>query len=143
MIEASTPTAPDAKTDEVKIAVVGAHLSGMPLNVQLVDLAARFVSPDRTAPLYRLFDLAGSVPPKPGLLRVSDGSGAQIEVEIWALSHDAYGRFVSMIPSPLCIGTIELESGPVQGFLVEPYAVDGSPDITAHGGWRAYMSQKA
>jgi allophanate hydrolase len=132
-----------AMDGEVPIAVVGAHLSGMPLNGELRTLGGRLLSRDVTAPHYRLYALPGTRPPKPGLLRVKDGAGAAIEVEVWALSESAFGRFVAAIPRPLSIGTLELERGqPVKGFLVEAEAVDGARDISSFGGWRAFMAQE-
>jgi len=109
----------------------------MPLNRELVALGARFIEATITAPDYRLFALAGTVPSKPGLLRVKAGAGAPIEVETWALRADAFGRFVDAVPSPLSIGTVRLADGrQVKGFLVEPEGVDGARDVTAFGGWR-------
>ncbi len=128
---------------EIPIAVVGAHLSGMPLNGELREAGGRFIEQGTTAAHYRLYALAGTKPPKPGLLRVRNGAGVAIEVEIWALSESAFGRFVAAIPQPLSIGTLELDDGRrVKGFLVEAEAVDGARDISSFGGWRAFMAQE-
>jgi allophanate hydrolase len=128
---------------EIPLAVVGAHLSGMPLNGELRSLGARLVERGATAPHYRLYALAGTRPPKPGLLRVGNGSGAAIEVEVWALSESAFGRFVAAVPPPLSIGTLELGDGrAVKGFLVEAAAVAGARDISSFGGWRAFVAQE-
>lgn len=125
---------------ECRLAVVGAHLSGMPLNSQLTSRAARLVQTTRTAPHYKLFALAGTQPAKPGLLRVAPNEGSQLEVEVWSMPLSQYGSFVAEIPSPLGIGTLILEDGSVvQGFLCEAYALHGGTDITHYGGWRAYM----
>ena len=134
---------PAAPTEgEIPIAVVGAHLSGMPLNGELRAAGGRLIERTATAPHYRLYALAGTRPPKPGLLRVQKGTGAAIEVEVWALSDAAFGRFVAAVPSPLSIGTLELDSGrSVKGFLVEAEAVAGARDISSFGGWRAFMAQ--
>lgn len=124
-----------------RVAVVGAHLSGMPLNKQLVERGAIRVEETFTAPHYRLYALPQSMPPKPGLLRVADGAGTAIAVEVWELQLSPFGSFVALIPAPLCIGTLELADGSrVQGFLCEPHALDGAPDISAFGGWRAYVT---
>ena len=132
---------PALRPGEFAIAVVGAHLSGMPLNHELRNLNARFVEEIETAPDYALFALAGTVPPKPGMLRVADGKGASIALEIWAMSAENFGRFVAAIPSPLGIGQIRLEDGRlVQGFLVEPEAVRDAQDVSAFGGWRAFVA---
>ncbi len=128
-----------AAAEEVALAVVGAHLSGLPLNRELTALGARFLETAQTAPDYRLYALPNTVPPKPGMLRVENGKGASIEIEIWALSAEAFGRFVSAIPAPLGIGTLTLADGRgVKGFLVEAAAIQGARDISSFGGWRAF-----
>jgi allophanate hydrolase len=138
-----TSLAPMTRAGEITIAVVGAHLSGMPLNGELRALNARFVEEADTAPDYALYALAGTTPPKPGLLRVADGKGAPIALEVWALSEENFGRFVSAIPAPLAIGMIRLADGrQVQGFLVEPEAVKGARNISDFGGWRAFMERQ-
>jgi allophanate hydrolase len=134
---------PDAAAGEIAIAVVGAHMSGMALNGELKTLRARFLESSKTAPDYRLYALHGCAPPRPGLLRVGRNKGTAIEVETWALSPDAFGRFVAAVPPPLSIGTLTLADGrSVKGFLVENEAVAGSRDISQFGGWRAYMAAK-
>ncbi len=123
----------------VKLAVVGAHLRGQPLNGQLLDLGAVFVEQCRTAPVYRLFALPGTTPPKPGMVRSENG--AAIEVEVWQLTEAAFGRFVAAIPGPLGIGGVQLESGEtVKGFLCEDIATKGAEDISRFGGWRGYLA---
>jgi allophanate hydrolase len=132
-----------AKDERVEIAVVGAHLSGLPLNRELVELGASFSREVETTPDYRLFALPGSSPAKPGLLRVSDGAGATIKAEVWTLDCAGFGAFVAKIPAPLGIGTIRLkDSGSVKGFLVESEAVKGADDISRFGGWRAYLAAR-
>lgn len=129
-----------AEGPTTRIAVCGAHLSGLPLNWQLTQLGATLVSTTRTAPVYKLYALPGTVPPKPGLVRVGEG-GAAIEVEVWEVSVAGYGRFVSGIPAPLGIGTITLEDGTsVQSFLCEAVAVRAARDVSAFGGWRAFLA---
>jgi allophanate hydrolase len=126
---------------EIAIAVVGAHLSGMPLNGELRSGGGRLIERAATAPHYRLYALAGTTPPKPGLLRVKNDGGAKIEVEVWALPDAAFGRFVAAVPPPLSIGTLELADGrAVKGFLVEAEAIAGARDITSFGGWRKFVT---
>ena len=128
----------------VQVAVVGAHLSGMPLNGQLTERGARLVAATHTAPDYRLYALPGTVPPKPGLLRVAAGEGAAIALEIWEMPLAHYGSFVALIPAPLGIGSLLLADGrSVQGFVCEALAVAGADDITALGGWRAYIAARS
>ena len=127
---------------EVEIAVVGAHLSGLPLNSELKELGAIFKRSVLTEKSYRLFELSGSLPPKPGLLRVAEETGNVIEAEVWALSFEAFGRFISAIPSPLGIGIIRFDDGSqIQGFLVEHEAVVKARDISEFGGWRNFINK--
>ena len=129
-----------AADNEIAVAVVGAHLSGMPLNRELTSFGARFLEESATAADYRLFLLPGA-PAKPGLIRV-DAGGAAIAVEVWALPADEFGRFVASVPPPLSIGTLALADGrKVKGFLAEAVATHGARDISAFGGWRAFMAQ--
>jgi allophanate hydrolase len=124
----------------VELAVVGAHLRGQPLNHQLSNRGARFVTAAETAPFYRLYHLAKTTPPKPGLVRVEEAVGHGIEVEVWSLEGGAFGDFVNEVPPPLAIGTVELASGKkVKGFVCEPRALADAKDITAYGGWRPYL----
>jgi allophanate hydrolase len=125
----------------VRVAVVGAHLSGMPLNSQLTQRGASLLRTTETAPDYRLFALPGTTPPKPGMVRVALGEGHRIKLEVWEMPVEHYGSFVSVIPAPLGIGTLTLADGSsVQGFTCEPLATSGAQDISHHGGWRAYMA---
>ncbi len=129
----------DVAEDSLQIAVVGAHLSGMPLNGQLTERNAILLEQTRTAPNYRLFALPGTTPPKPGLIRCDDGGS--IIVELWRMPLTAFGSFVALIPPPLGIGTLELEDGRlVKGFICEGRAAEGARDITDFGGWRAYIA---
>ena len=129
--------------DTVDMAVVGAHLSGQPLNHQLLERGGRLLRTCRTAPCYRLYALANTTPPKPGLVRDATGAGCAIEVEIWRLPLRHYGSFVAMIPAPLGIGGLELDDGSwVQGFLCEPSALAGAEEISCFGGWRAWLAQR-
>jgi allophanate hydrolase len=120
--------------------VVGAHLSGLPLNSQLTERSGRLLRSTRTAPCYRLYALPGTTPPKPGMQRVSEG-GASIELEVWALPQVEVGSFLDLIPAPLGLGSLLLEDGTtVHGFLCEAHALQGAQDITGFGGWRAYLA---
>jgi allophanate hydrolase len=129
---ASLPTLP--------IAVVGAHLSGLPLNGQLIERGARLREATTTAAQYRFFALPGTTPPKPGLLRVATG-GASIAVEVWEVPLAAVGSFLALIPAPLGLGSVTLADGSsVHGFICEAHALEGAKDITSFGGWRAYLA---
>jgi allophanate hydrolase len=132
-----------ATRDRVEIAVVGAHLTGLPLNRELVELGASFLREVETTRDYRLFALPGTVPAKPGLLRVADGAGAAIKAEVWTLDPAGFGAFVAKIPAPLTIGAVRLgDGGSVKGFLVEAEAVKAAEDVSRFGGWRAYLQSR-
>lgn len=127
----------------IELAVVGAHMSGLPLNHELTSRGAMFVERTKTAPRYRFYALAGGPPFRPGLVRVSEG-GSSIELEVWRVPRSAFGSFMAGVPQPLCIGTLDLASGrSVKGFLCEESGLDGAEEITSFGGWRAFMASKA
>jgi allophanate hydrolase len=133
--------APTNVAHTVELAVAGAHLSGMALNHQLVDLGATLSETINTSPEYKLMALSGTVPPKPGLVRAPGFAGAGIEVEIWRMSARAFGEFVAALPPPMGIGKVVLADGrAVPGFLCEACALLGAVDITKHGGWRGYLA---
>ena len=130
----------EGKMESVKLAVVGAHLKDMPLHWQLTSRNATFVGAFETAPTYRLYAIANSVPPKPALVYSDDG--ASIAVEVYELDVAAFGSFVAEVPAPLAIGTVTLSDGTsVKGFVSEPRATIGAEDITHLGGWRAYIAR--
>lgn len=138
---ATEPLAPRA--DLAQVAVVGAHLSGLALNRELVERGARLVRRARTAADYLLYALPNTVPPKPGMVRATGEGGHAIDVEVWELPLAAFGSFVAGIPAPLAIGTIGLDDGTsVQGFLCESAAVAGADDISRFGGWRNYLNAR-
>jgi allophanate hydrolase len=125
------------------LAVVGAHLTGQPLNHQLTSRAARLVLTTQSAPTYRLYYLPNTVPAKPGLVRDPEYEGAGVELEVWAMPTYNLGGFVAEIPAPLGIGTIELSDGRwVNGFICEPAALTGATEITHYGGWRNYLNSR-
>jgi len=126
----------------VSVAVVGAHLSGQPLNHELTGRRAQLIRACRTAPHYRLYALDGTMPPKPGLVRDPAFKGPGIEVEVWAVPEHQFGSFVAGVPAPLGIGNALLDDGSkVKSFICEPYAVAGATEITRFGGWRHYLAQ--
>lgn len=136
-----TPVRPSPSLPKsgIPLAVVGAHLTGQPLNHQLTDLNAKHVATTTTSDAYRLYALNNTTPAKPGLARSQDG--AKIAVEVWTLSDAAFGRFCAMVPAPLGIGNVELADGTwVKGFICENIALEDATDITAHGGWKAYLA---
>ena len=128
-----------AANDEIELAVVGAHMTGLPLNTELTRLGARFLEKNRTAPYYQLYALAGGPPYRPGLIR--DDNGDAIEIEIWAMPKQHFGTFMEGVPQPLGIGSLDLADGrKVKGFICETAGLNGAEDITSYGGWRNYMA---
>ncbi|MDX6640967.1 MAG: allophanate hydrolase [Solirubrobacteraceae bacterium] len=128
-----------ASSGATRLVVVGAHMSGLPLNGELTSRGARLVRRARTAPVYRLFALPGAGVPRPGLVRTIHG-GAAVEAEVWELAPAAVGELLEGVPAPLGIGRVTLEDGEdAAGFVCEGYATHGAIDVTSHGGWRAYL----
>jgi len=138
----------------IPLAVVGAHLTGFPLNSQLLERNAKWLETTHTAPHYQFYELAGGPVLKPGLVKVPEGAdgrnatanavkGASIELEIWAMPKAHLGSFLALIPSPLGLGKVELADGrQVVGFICEPYGIEGATDITHTGGWRNWMAMR-
>ena len=145
--QAALPAAsalPQVRERLVQVAVAGAHLSGMPLNHQLTGPGGVLLRTCKTASDYRLYLLPETAPPKPGLLREPGFAGPGLEVEVWGLTPEAFGRFVENIPGPLGIGKLALDDGTqVSGFICEPYLLAGARDITSFGGWRAFLASQA
>jgi allophanate hydrolase len=143
-VRTSSPLAPPGDgVGVVEVAVVGAHLTGQPLNHQLVDLGGQLVARTTTASSYRLHALALPGLPKPGLERVA-GDGGPVVCEVWALPVAGFGAFVAQVPAPLAIGKVELAGGRwVSGFVCEPGALVGAVDITGFGGWEAWLAHQA
>ena len=129
------------RMETVKLAVVGAHLEGMPLHWQLTSRGATFVGAFTTAPCYRLYAMADTVPPKPALVHAEDGG--TIALEVYELDMASFGSFTAEVPPPLAIGTVTLADGSsVKGFVAEPRALMGAEDITHLGGWRAFIASR-
>ena len=122
----------------LELAVFGAHLTGQPLNHQLVACGARLSSTVNTAPDYRMFALPGAMQ-KPGVSRVEAGSGVRLEGELWLLSPAALGTFLAALPAPMTLGPIALDDGrEVLGFGC---SWPNGPDVSEYGGWRPYLAR--
>ncbi|MCQ4162374.1 amidase [Roseomonas sp. GC11] len=127
----------------MEIVVVGAHMSGLPLNGELLALNARFLRAARTRDCYRLYRLRGGPPFRPGLLRVAPGAGHAIAVEVWSVPLPCIGALLAAIPAPLGLGTLLLEDGTApKGFLAEAEGVRDAEDISFSGGWRAWLASQ-
>ncbi|MCX8102473.1 MAG: allophanate hydrolase [Geminicoccaceae bacterium] len=137
--EPEPPTAPPPGW--IALAVVGAHLSGLPLNHELGERGAVFLEATRTAPLFRLLALPGGPPRRPGLARAGGGAGASIAVELWALPPVALADLLTRVPPPLALGSLPLADGrSVPGFVLQAGGDAGAEDVTAFGGWRAFLA---
>ena len=124
----------------IDVAVCGAHMEGLPLNHTLTGRGATLLRKTATAPDYAFYALPGDDVARPGLVRVAEGEGASVALEIWRMPEEAFGSFIKTIPAPLGIGTIRLEDGgTVQGFLCEAAAATGATDISHLGDWRRYI----
>ncbi|WP_313055224.1 allophanate hydrolase, partial [Pseudomonas lopnurensis] len=135
------PTTP-ARNDRARIVVCGAHLDGLPLNGQLRQRSGRLLESTQSSPDYRLYALAGGPPLRPGMVRVAEG-GTAIEVEVWEIPGSELGSFLTGIPAPLGLGKVQLADGRWEtGFICEPYGLEGAQDISAFGGWRAYLKSR-
>jgi allophanate hydrolase len=135
--------APAAEPGTLPLAVVGAHMSGLPLNHQLTERGARLAATTRTAPLYRLYALPGAGVRRPGLVRSTGDDGCAIDAEVWEITPAALGDLLAQVPAPLAIGRVALEDGgEVAGFVCEAYAAATAEDVSAFGGWRAYLGSR-
>lgn len=122
------------------IVVCGAHMGGLPLNGQLTSRGGRFLRATCTAPGYRLYALPGGPPFRPGLVR--DPAGGAIECEVWSLPRRAWGDLLALVPPPLAFGRVLLADGTAPtGFVCETWGLEGAEDITALGGWRAFLAR--
>jgi allophanate hydrolase len=141
-VPAAPGPVPQPVEGEIALAVVGAHMRGLPLNRELTARGGRFLRSVETAPCYRLFSLPGGPPHRPGLVR--DEAGGHIALEIWALPEEEIGSLLAGIPAPLGLGTLTLaDGGTVKGFLCESWGARDATDITATGGWRAFLARQA
>lgn len=126
----------------LEIALVGAHMAGLPLNAGITALGGRFLRAAETGPCYRLFALPGGPPARPGLLQVEAGTGFAIALEVWAIPSERVGALLASIPAPLGLGTLRLADGTApKGFLVEAEGTRGAEDISGFSGWRAFLAR--
>lgn len=134
----------DSSSEGIAVCVVGAHLSGLPLNYQLRDCGAHLLAQTETAAHYHLYALEHMQPVRPGMVRTADGQGVRLAVEVWSVPRAAFGPFVAGVPAPLAIGQVELADGSwIMGFVCQGYALAGARDISHFGGWRAYVASDA
>jgi allophanate hydrolase len=127
--------------DTLVLAVCGAHMSGLPLNGELTGRGATLIRACRSAAKYRFYALEDFAPPRPGMVHAGDARGHAIDLELWSVPAERFGEFIAGVPSPLAIGTVDLEDGSsVKGFVCEAYAARGARDISELGSWRTYVA---
>jgi allophanate hydrolase len=136
-------TADTAGGDTLVLAVCGAHMSGLPLNGELTGRGAALIRTCRSAAKYHFYALEDFAPPRPGMVHTGGEGGHAIDLELWAVPTARFGEFIAGVPSPLAIGTVELEDGAsVKGFVCEAYAAAGGRDISELGSWRKYVASR-
>ena len=124
--------------ETVQLAVNGTLMRGLELNGNLLAVGASFVRTDKTEPNYRLWSIKDR---HPAMLRVSKG-GAAIAIEIWDVPTTGLSEILLQEPPGLCIGKVRLADGEVLlGVIGEAILCEGQHEITAWGGWRAYIAQ--
>ena len=127
----------------IDIVVCGAHMDKLPLNTQLTLRGATFSEATKTASKYALYKLPGDSPLRPALVE-DEQNGQAIDVEVWSIPATELGSFVKCIPAPLGIGKITMSDGrELSGFVCTEGGTHGAENITAYGGWRAYISDSA
>src|SRR5207248_2958681 len=130
---------PPPRDGWLDLAVCGAHLSGLPLNHQLLGYGGRPGYRGPTARGCRPFGPPRPRLPRPRPARAGDGPGDGIAVQVWSLPQQAVGALLATIPAPLGLGRLTLDDGcAVPGFIAGPEALQGT-DISGYGGWRAYV----
>ncbi len=129
-----------APAGTLDIAVCGAHLSGLPLNYQLIERGAWLIAATRSTPEYRLYALPGGPPERPGMVRTSSG-GTAIDIEVWRMPEEHAASFLRGIRAPLGLGHVRVADGSEAcGFICEGIGIEGARDISAFGGWRAWLA---
>lgn len=126
---------------EVLLAVNGTLMRGLKLNPNMLAAKATFVRETKTEPAYRLWTINDE---HPAMLRVTDGSGVKVAVEVWSVPAAGLAGILLNEPLGLCVGKVRLEDGSiVLGVLGEPALVEGHREITTYGGWRTYLARQA
>ena len=126
-------------SEPIELAVNGTLMRGLELNVNLLNAGAVFIEETLTEPAYRLWSIDDR---HPAMLRVANG-GQAIAVEVWKVPGEGIALILLAEPPGLSIGKVNLADGrTVLGVLGEPILCEGRAEITAFGGWRAYMASK-
>ena len=128
---------PEPAADGVLLAINGTLMRGLKLNPNMIAAGASFVREDRSEPVYRLWTINDD---HPAMVRITDGSGVSVAVEIWSVPPGGLAGILLKEPPGLSIGKVVLANGEtVLGVLGEPALVEGQREITTYGGWRAYI----
>jgi hypothetical protein len=126
-------------TDRVLLAVNGTLMRGLALNPNLVAVGATFVREDETDACYRIWSIDDR---HPAMIR-TPGEGTNVAVEVWDVPVAGIASILLAEPPGLAIGKVVMRDGSiVLGVLGEPFLCEGKREITAYGGWRAYVGSK-
>ena len=122
----------------VLLAVNGTLMRGLKLSPNMTAAGATFVRETTTEPTYRLWSINDD---HPAMVRVTDGTGVEVVVEVWSVPAAGLASILLNEPPGLSVGKVRLADGStVLGVLGEPALVEGQREITAYGGWRAYIA---
>jgi allophanate hydrolase len=107
------------------VVVAGAHMSGLPLNAQLVSRGGRLLRRTRTAPAYRMLAVPTGVQ-RPALVTGS----SSYEVEEWELPAQGLGELTALVEQPLRLGQVALADGSsAVGFLGDEALLAGAVEL--------------
>jgi carbamate kinase len=133
-----SPTLEPINGSAILLAVNGTLMRGLKLNPNMLSAGATFVREAITEPVYRLWTINDN---HPAMIRVTDGSGVAVELEVWSVPAMGLASILLKEPTGLTIGKVKLSDGStVLGVLGESALVEGQPEITALRGWRRYMN---
>ena len=127
----------DVPAGSVLLAVNGTLMRGLKYNPHMIAAKATFVREAATEAAYRLWSVRDD---HPAMIHVTDGSGRNVNVEVWAVPLEGLTELLQNEPPGLAIGKVRLDGGgTVLGVLGESVLVEGQREITQYGGWRAYI----
>ncbi|BBY61615.1 hypothetical protein MSAR_47510 [Mycolicibacterium sarraceniae] len=122
----------------VLLAVNGTLMRGLKLSPNMAAAGATFIREATTEAVYRLWTINDD---HPAMIRVTDGSGVGVAVEVWSVPAAGLAGILLAEPPGLSIGKVTLDDGStVLGVIGEPALVEGQREITRFGGWRAYTA---
>lgn len=122
------------------LAVNGTLMRGLELNPNMLAAGATFVREDQTEACYRIWSIGDRHP----AMQRTPGAGTSVALELWAVPLAGLAAILQNEPPGLAIGKVLLKDGSiVLGVLGEPFLCEGQREITALGGWRAYVASQS